>query len=425
MTHTAQYNYIPGVESLERYTPGGYHPVNIGDTFRDRYRVVDKLGFGGYSTVWLVRDTVLGRYSALKVGIADSRLPDSEIRVLHALASPSAGLQQPGRALLPCILDEFEHDGPNGRHPCYVTTPARGDLRQAKERGMFPLEVSRALSGGLATAVAYMHSHGYVHGDIHLGNILVRLPSSFDGLSIERFYEEYGKPETVPITRLDGGELPCNVPTHAVVPIDLGIPARQFKLADARPILSDLGESFSPASGEIRLGEDCHTPLPVRPPESLLAPDAALSYSSDVWQLALAIWDIVSMKSLFSHDFATEDEMISQHVDLLGRLPHPWREKWSPQEDRFFGKDGQRRNVREMLWPSLEVAFEEGVQKYRRKLGVGAMDEEERVAFLALMRQMLVFRPEERISAEQVLGADWMVRWALPDFERSEMRLDP
>jgi len=39
-----------------RYCPGGYHPVNLGDRFHDRYRVVQKFGFGVYSTAWLAND---------------------------------------------------------------------------------------------------------------------------------------------------------------------------------------------------------------------------------------------------------------------------------------------------------------------------------------------------------------------------------
>lgn len=44
-------------EDLARYCRGGYHPVRIGDVFKDnKYRSVTKLGYGGYSTVWLVCD---------------------------------------------------------------------------------------------------------------------------------------------------------------------------------------------------------------------------------------------------------------------------------------------------------------------------------------------------------------------------------
>lgn len=40
----------------ESYHPGGYHPVHIQDVFNNRYRVIRKLGYGSYSTVWLTVD---------------------------------------------------------------------------------------------------------------------------------------------------------------------------------------------------------------------------------------------------------------------------------------------------------------------------------------------------------------------------------
>jgi serine/threonine-protein kinase SRPK3 len=44
-------------EDLADYRKGGYHPIKIGDVFKDsRYIVVRKLGWGHFSTVWLVRD---------------------------------------------------------------------------------------------------------------------------------------------------------------------------------------------------------------------------------------------------------------------------------------------------------------------------------------------------------------------------------
>jgi hypothetical protein len=38
------------------YEPGGYHPVHVGDVYKQRYQVVQQLGWGQYSTVWLVQD---------------------------------------------------------------------------------------------------------------------------------------------------------------------------------------------------------------------------------------------------------------------------------------------------------------------------------------------------------------------------------
>jgi hypothetical protein len=43
-------------EGSVAYRPGGFHPVYIGDVFNDRYKVLNKIGYGIYSTVWLVKD---------------------------------------------------------------------------------------------------------------------------------------------------------------------------------------------------------------------------------------------------------------------------------------------------------------------------------------------------------------------------------
>lgn len=58
------------VENVSGYRAGGYHPVHLHDTLNDgQYRVVHKLGYGGYSTVWLCQDTTVAspRYVAVKI----------------------------------------------------------------------------------------------------------------------------------------------------------------------------------------------------------------------------------------------------------------------------------------------------------------------------------------------------------------------
>ena len=45
-------------EDPDRYHTGLYFPVELGDVFKaGRYRVLHKLGWGGYATVWLARDS--------------------------------------------------------------------------------------------------------------------------------------------------------------------------------------------------------------------------------------------------------------------------------------------------------------------------------------------------------------------------------
>lgn len=201
------------------------------------------------------------------------------------------------------------------------------------------------------------------------------------------------------------------------MPLFLGKYAEEFTLSDAHPLLSDFGEAFAPAS-ETRLGQDCHTPPAFRAPEAKFEPQTPLAYPSDIWSLATAIWEIVGMKAIFSTDFVPEDEIVSQHIDVLGPMPSEWWRRWEGRP-QFFDEDGcPTESYRESRWPPLEESFEVGVQKWRRRMG-DEFGEDEKAAFLELMRRMLSFRPEERPTAGEVLKSEWMVKWSLPDCEQS------
>lgn len=53
-----QWGSLEGAESVHRYGPGGFHPVRLGDIYKSAtsgYRVLQKLGCGSFSTVWLAK----------------------------------------------------------------------------------------------------------------------------------------------------------------------------------------------------------------------------------------------------------------------------------------------------------------------------------------------------------------------------------
>ncbi|RJE21034.1 Protein kinase domain protein [Aspergillus sclerotialis] len=154
-------------------------------------------------------------------------------------------------------MDKFSIQGPNGHHDCYVSIPARASLAGVKDGSwirLFQPNVARILAAQLALAVEFMHSQGYVHGDLHLGNILLKLSPSFDDLSIEELYERYGPPEMDPVIHLDGKPLPPGVPSHGIAPIWLREASEDISPEEARILLSDFGEAF-------RLHESRNTPL--------------------------------------------------------------------------------------------------------------------------------------------------------------------
>ncbi|KAJ4861386.1 protein kinase domain-containing protein [Trichoderma breve] len=67
-----QYNIGVLAEELAKYCHGGYHPVHLNDLLCDgRYRILDKLGFGSFSTVWLAQDEVKDIYVSIKIAVAE------------------------------------------------------------------------------------------------------------------------------------------------------------------------------------------------------------------------------------------------------------------------------------------------------------------------------------------------------------------
>jgi serine/threonine protein kinase len=100
--------------------------------------------------------------------------------------------------MVPSILDRFSIHGPNGIHACYVTAPARASLSQVKDGSwirLFQFEVARSLAAQLVLVVDYVHTQGIVHGELHPGNILLKVPPTFDQITLEQLYRKYRAPE--------------------------------------------------------------------------------------------------------------------------------------------------------------------------------------------------------------------------------------
>ena len=54
-------------EGLNDYKISGYHPVHIGEILLNRYIILQKLGWGNYSTTWMALDTKYKNYVAIKI----------------------------------------------------------------------------------------------------------------------------------------------------------------------------------------------------------------------------------------------------------------------------------------------------------------------------------------------------------------------
>ncbi|KAH9927525.1 kinase-like protein [Epithele typhae] len=169
-------------ESPADYNSGGYLQVKINDTFKDgKYLVLRKLGWGHFSTVWLVKDTHTRRHSALKVVKSAGRYAETardEIKLLQQVMD--ANPTHRGREHIVAFLDHFDHTSPDDKHICLVFEPLGENLLSLIERHKktgVAVDLVRAITKQLLLGLQYLHDEcDLVHTDIKPENVLISIP---------------------------------------------------------------------------------------------------------------------------------------------------------------------------------------------------------------------------------------------------------
>lgn len=376
------YYLIEGVEMIEEYEPGGYHPVLLGDLFDDgRYKIVYKLGYGGYSMTWLARDQMLDKYVAIK--IMKAFVEDDEEQQI-ALRVSALMCEDPEETnLLSILLDSFTIHGPNGTHKCLVVEPGRMSFSDAKEESpvsnccTLRFETHRAVMGQIIQAVAKLHEKGVVHGDLRAGNIMFHIPGDINNLSVEELYKQYGEPITEPVKHTNGGPIPDSIPKEVCHPIWLGTAPDELPVEEARSFLCDFGESYFPAETK----RDYSNTLKLNGPPEARFSDDPLSFPSDIWTLGCLLFKIIAIGPLFRTIFEKDDDITSQHVEACGKLPEEWWSKWKARAEYYQENGTPIADEPE----SLERRFDFGCQRGRKIMDATLIcDEERRISWMYL-----------------------------------------
>ncbi|KAG8158231.1 hypothetical protein KVR01_011992 [Diaporthe batatas] len=401
MEYRYRYPRMEEVEEVERYVPGGYHPVDIGDRLGPEdgshyYTVLHKLGYGGFSTVWLTRCSQDDHYYALKILTAD--LPESQGKDLKILQSlKNDGFEHPH---IVHLYESFEVSGPNGSHTCLVL-PALGPiLDEVYGKQTLAPETRYQICQQVATGVAALHERGICHGDLTPANVVFELPDT-SSMDIPEVCALLGPIESARL-RLRNGARSEHGPKYVIQRPTFSKLMSELPTTLQTVRIIDFGEAFPTTRPRSFLGVPVG--LGYFPPE--LCFGYAASPGSDMWMLASLMYQALGTAALFPCFFPIFEILVGTAMPILGPLPDHWRGRFDYDKYGYREPEsGELKNPERVNpgWWWDEAKHNKSIRG-RMESDLAPRFSSAQLDFLAaLLGDMVCFEPEKRISAAEVV----------------------
>jgi len=136
--------------------------------FAGRYEVLDKLGQGGFATVYLARDMKLPRQVAVKV--LDEQLSAKNPTIRKRFEREAHTVAQLSH---PHIIHIYDSGQEEGRFFIVVPYLSGGDLDSLiKQRGALAIEQVLRITEEVGAALDYAHQRGVIHRDVKPANVM-------------------------------------------------------------------------------------------------------------------------------------------------------------------------------------------------------------------------------------------------------------
>jgi len=189
-------------EGLEDYKIDGYHPVHIGEILLERYVIMQKLGFGHFSTAWLALDSKYGNYVCIKIQKSENRYiyaAYDEVEILQELSKHYYDkewiksleeyykdepeklntIHKKENSHVVQLLNSFIYYGQNGKHFCMVFEVMGVTLLEIIKKYNYkgiPIPLVRTITKQILIGLDFLHRICHIiHTDMKPENILICL----------------------------------------------------------------------------------------------------------------------------------------------------------------------------------------------------------------------------------------------------------
>ncbi|KAI0628135.1 kinase-like domain-containing protein [Trametes polyzona] len=402
-----QHTWADYEEPLARYDPsnGGYSSVSIGDILGEQYTVLRKLGWGEYSTVWLVRrnmqtstDLRSSTLQVLKVMNKDATFAQGtlfhEAEFLRRIHSQNPA--HPGYCHVVQMFDGFtEEDDGEGRHLCLVMEPMLEDLRLFAQRWSncsFSPPLLRLVGRQVALGLQYLHEEcNIIHTDLKPSNIMIAPPGDPDD-----FITSYLSRDKDPIEscteRAPHGPLVTRVRTLPIPHPDMNPGVDLFAFDTWRGFqvkIGDVGVSCWADKVDEHYTDQIQSP-------SLRAPEVALGAGwgkpADIWSFGCTLWELYVGEPLFDPSIKAIS-VPTCHVMEFGDYPSPLIQR-GKYRNFFFDLDGTMKYP-----PPGRASFEDPIREK------GQDDAE---LFIDFLHKTFALDPDERATCGSLLDHQWL-----------------
>ncbi|KAL0565056.1 hypothetical protein V5O48_016981 [Marasmius crinis-equi] len=368
-------------EDMTRYTHGGYHPCIVGNILHGQsssYRIVHKLGFGSYATVWLAEMMDASKaFVAVKVSTADG-LSAREAESLRAVQSEHTVT----------LLDAFALDGPNGTHSVIVTDVLVPVLSLLSSH-LSP-RWRKKIAYDLVLAVHELHESGVVHGDLHLGNVGITIPQLLKE-DPEDVMQDLDSHELTIVLPVDPKNSTPSLPAYVVAPCNLARYYGRICGSNDTPHAKIFDFGSAHFAGSQPTSFQCA--VEACAPETVLArivdkdENPPIGPTADVWALGAMIYEIVSGSAIFRS--LGISALLTHMASMTGSVPSQWQARWpnsdSPRDAGAWW--GQRRD----------------------HLKKGCTDDKDTDDLINLLRKTLVLDPSKRPSPKEISRDPWFM----------------